>query len=156
MSSKKCTFAIFIYCIKTDSYCLSELLVVVGKVCENHMPDCPSLLSFLLSQDSLAFGQVQFIAVGTPPDDDGFADMRFVTAAARNIGKYMTEYKVVVDKSTVPVGTADKVKAVLAEDLNARGADIPFAVASNPDFLKEGSAVEDFTRPDRIRSWCRR
>lgn len=101
-------------------------------------------------EESVAFGQVQFIAVGTPPDEDGSADMQYVTAAARNIGKFMTEYKVVVDKSTVPVGTAEKVKAVLVEELNARGAVIPFAVASNPEFLKEGSAVEDFMRPDRI------
>lgn len=101
-------------------------------------------------EESVAFGQVQFIAVGTPPDEDGSADLQYVTAAARNIGKHMTEYKVVVDKSTVPVGTADKVKAVLAEELSARGSDLTFSVASNPEFLKEGAAVEDFMRPDRI------
>jgi UDPglucose 6-dehydrogenase len=101
-------------------------------------------------EESVQFGQIQFIAVGTPPDEDGSADLQYVTAAARNIGKYMTEYKVVVDKSTVPVGTADKVKAALSEELKARGLDIPFAVTSNPEFLKEGAAVEDFMRPDRI------
>jgi UDPglucose 6-dehydrogenase len=101
-------------------------------------------------EESVAFGQVQFIAVGTPPDEDGSADLQYVTAAARNIGKYMTGYKVVVDKSTVPVGTADKVRAALAEELTKRGANLPFAVASNPEFLKEGAAVEDFMRPDRI------
>ncbi|MDO8370152.1 MAG: UDP-glucose/GDP-mannose dehydrogenase family protein [Candidatus Nitrotoga sp.] len=101
-------------------------------------------------EESVAFGQIQFIAVGTPPDYDGSTDMQYVIAAARNIGKYMTEYKVVVDKSTVPVGTADKVKAALAQELNVRGVDISFAVASNPEFLKEGAAVEDFMRPDRI------
>jgi UDPglucose 6-dehydrogenase len=101
-------------------------------------------------EESVAFGQVQFIAVGTPPDEDGSADLQYVTAAARNIGKYMTEYKVVVDKSTVPVGTADKVRVALAEELAKRGADIPFAVSSNPEFLKEGAAVEDFMRPDRV------
>lgn len=101
-------------------------------------------------EESVAFGQVQFIAVGTPPDEDGSADLQYVTAAARNIGKYMTEYKVIVDKSTVPVGTADKVKITVIEELNARGIDIPFAVASNPEFLKEGAAIEDFMRPDRI------
>jgi UDPglucose 6-dehydrogenase len=99
---------------------------------------------------SVAFGQVQFIAVGTPPDEDGSADLKYVTAAARNIGRHMTEYKVVVDKSTVPVGTADKVAAALREELAARGVDAPFAVVSNPEFLKEGAAVEDFMRPDRI------
>ena len=101
-------------------------------------------------EESVAWGQVQFIAVGTPPDEDGSADLQYVTAAARNIAKHMTEFKAVVDKSTVPVGTADKVKAAMTEELKARGAAIPFAVASNPEFLKEGAAVEDFMRPDRI------
>lgn len=101
-------------------------------------------------EESVAWGQVQFIAVGTPPDEDGSADLQYVTAAARNIAKHMTEFKVVVDKSTVPVGTADKVKAAMEEELKARDAEIPFAVASNPEFLKEGAAVEDFMRPDRI------
>ena len=101
-------------------------------------------------EESVAFGEVQFIAVGTPPDEDGSADLQYVTAAARNIGKYMTEYKVIVDKSTVPVGTADKVKDALCEELKRRDTEIPFAVVSNPEFLKEGAAVEDFMRPDRI------
>ncbi len=95
-------------------------------------------------------GTVQFIAVGTPPDEDGSADLKYVLAAARNIGKHMTDYKVVVDKSTVPVGTADKVRAVIAEELTARGISVPYSVVSNPEFLKEGAAVEDFMRPDRI------
>lgn len=108
-------------------------------------------LNFTTSiEESVAFGQVQFIAVGTPPDDDGSADMQYVIAAARNIGKYMNEFKVIVDKSTVPVGTADKVKAALNEELKSRGITIPFAIASNPEFLKEGAAVNDFMRPDRI------
>ncbi len=101
-------------------------------------------------EESVAYGQIQFIAVGTPPDEDGSADLQYVTAAARNIGKHMTEYKVIVDKSTVPVGTADKVKAAMIEELTARGSDLGFAVTSNPEFLKEGAAVEDFMRPDRI------
>ncbi len=101
-------------------------------------------------EESVAFGQVQFIAVGTPPDEDGSADLQYVTAAARNIAKHMTEYKVVVDKSTVPVGTADKVKAAINEELAKRGIELPFSVVSNPEFLKEGAAVEDFMRPDRI------
>jgi UDPglucose 6-dehydrogenase len=99
---------------------------------------------------SVAFGEVQFIAVGTPPDEDGSADLQYVVAAARNIGRYMTDYKVVVDKSTVPVGTADRVKAALAEELAARGVDTPFSVVSNPEFLKEGAAIDDFMKPDRI------
>jgi UDPglucose 6-dehydrogenase len=101
-------------------------------------------------EESVAFGDVQFIAVGTPPDEDGSADLQYVVAAARNIGKFMTNYKVVVDKSTVPVGTADKVKAAIADELNGRKANIDFSVVSNPEFLKEGAAVEDFMRPDRI------
>ncbi|NMM21305.1 MAG: UDP-glucose/GDP-mannose dehydrogenase family protein [Rhodoferax sp.] len=100
------------------------------------------------------FGTIQFIAVGTPPDEDGSADMQYVTAAARNIGKYMTDYKVVVDKSTVPVGTADAVKAAIAEELHKRGVDTPYSMVSNPEFLKEGAAVEDFMKPDRIIVGC--
>ena len=95
-------------------------------------------------------GIIQFIAVGTPPDEDGSADLQYVVAAARNIGRLMTDYKVVVDKSTVPVGTGAKVKAAIADELQKRGVDTPFSVVSNPEFLKEGAAVEDFMRPDRI------
>jgi UDPglucose 6-dehydrogenase len=99
---------------------------------------------------AVAHGVLQFIAVGTPPDEDGSADLKYVLAAARNIGRHMSDYKVVVDKSTVPVGTADKVKAAIAEELALRDANIPFSVASNPEFLKEGAAIEDFMSPDRI------
>ncbi|MFO1324247.1 MAG: UDP-glucose/GDP-mannose dehydrogenase family protein [Burkholderiales bacterium] len=99
---------------------------------------------------SVAHGALQFIAVGTPPDEDGSADMQYVIAAARNIGKRMQERKIVVDKSTVPVGTADRVREAIAGELAARGADLSFAVASNPEFLKEGAAVADFMRPDRV------
>ena len=99
---------------------------------------------------AVAHGTLQFIAVGTPPDEDGSADLQYVLTAARNIGRLMTDYKVVVDKSTVPVGTADKVRAAIADELAKRGSDTPFAVVSNPEFLKEGAAVEDFMRPDRI------
>ncbi|WP_326539121.1 UDP-glucose dehydrogenase family protein [Pseudorhodoferax sp.] len=95
-------------------------------------------------------GTIQFIAVGTPPDEDGSADMKYVLAAARNIGQRMTDYKVIVDKSTVPVGTADMVREAVAAALKQRGAQVPYAVVSNPEFLKEGAAVEDFMRPDRI------
>jgi len=108
-------------------------------------------LSFTTDIDAaIAHGVVQFIAVGTPPDEDGSADMQYVLAAARNIGTRMTEYKIVVDKSTVPVGTADRVREAIAVALAARGADLPFAMVSNPEFLKEGAAVEDFMRPDRV------
>ena len=99
---------------------------------------------------AVAHGTIQFIAVGTPPDEDGSADLQYVLAAARNIGRLMTDYKVIVDKSTVPVGTADKVRAAVADELAQRGSDARFAVVSNPEFLKEGAAVEDFMRPDRI------
>jgi UDPglucose 6-dehydrogenase len=99
---------------------------------------------------SVAHGQLQFIAVGTPPDEDGSADLQYVLAAARNIGRHMDGFKVIVDKSTVPVGTADRVAAAVREELAARGVGADFSVVSNPEFLKEGAAVEDFMRPDRI------
>jgi UDPglucose 6-dehydrogenase len=101
-------------------------------------------------KEGVRFGTIQFIAVGTPPDEDGSADMQHVLAAARTIGEHMTDYKLVVDKSTVPVGTADAVRGAVAEALARRGVDVPFSVVSNPEFLKEGAAVEDFMRPDRI------
>jgi len=99
---------------------------------------------------AVAHGTVQFIAVGTPPDEDGSADMQYVLAAARNIGERMTEYKIIVDKSTVPVGTADRVRETIAQALRTRGVDHSFAVVSNPEFLKEGAAIEDFMKPDRV------
>lgn len=100
--------------------------------------------------EAVAFGQLQFIAVGTPPDEDGSADLKYVLAAARNIASRMTGYKLIIDKSTVPVGTGDKVRAAVADELAKRGQSIPFSVVSNPEFLKEGAAVEDFMKPDRI------
>lgn len=108
---------------------------------------------------SVAHGSVQFIAVGTPSDEDGSADLQYVLAAARNIGRHMNDFKVVVDKSTVPVGTANKVTAAINAELTARFVisakgtqefTPTFSVVSNPEFLKEGAAIEDFTRPDRI------
>ncbi len=99
---------------------------------------------------AVAHGVLQFIAVGTPPDEDGSADLQYVVAAARNVGRYMDGYKIVVDKSTVPVGTGDKVRAAIAEELQARGVDHEFSIVSNPEFLKEGAAVDDFMKPDRI------
>lgn len=96
------------------------------------------------------FAQVQFIAVGTPPDEDGSADLQYVLAVGKTIAEHMKDFKIVIDKSTVPVGTADKVSAAMAETLTARGADIDYQVCSNPEFLKEGAAVADFMKPDRI------
>ena len=99
---------------------------------------------------AVGHGTMLLIGVGTPPGDDGSADVQHVLAAARSIGAHMTDYKVVVNKSTVPVGTADRVRAAIAGEIERRGIDIEFAVVSNPEFLKEGAAVEDFMRPDRI------
>jgi UDPglucose 6-dehydrogenase len=98
----------------------------------------------------VAHGDVQFIAVGTPPDEDGSADLQYVLAAARAIGRHLSRFTVVVDKSTVPVGTAGRVAATIADELAARGVTHGFSVVSNPEFLKEGAAVEDFMRPERI------
>jgi UDPglucose 6-dehydrogenase len=100
--------------------------------------------------ESVAHGRVQFIAVGTPPDEDGSADLQHVVAAAHTVGRHMREHRIVVDKSTVPVGTADAVRAAIGAALKERGADLPFTVVSNPEFLKEGAAIEDFMRPDRV------
>jgi len=99
---------------------------------------------------AIAHGEIVFIAVGTPPDEDGSADLKYVLKVAQTIGEHLERPAVVVDKSTVPVGTADKVRATIARALEARGADIAFDVVSNPEFLKEGAAVEDCMRPDRI------
>ena len=98
----------------------------------------------------IGHGEVLFIAVGTPPDEDGSADLQYVQAVAETIGRHLQRPAVVVDKSTVPVGTADKVREAIAAELQARGADVRFDVVSNPEFLKEGAAVEDCMRPDRI------
>jgi len=108
-------------------------------------------LRFTTNLDAaVAHGLLQFIAVGTPPDEDGSADMRHVIAAATSIATRMTEFKVIVDKSTVPVGTADRIRETVAAVLAERKANLPFAIASNPEFLKEGAAVADFMRPDRV------
>jgi UDPglucose 6-dehydrogenase len=101
-------------------------------------------------KDSIHDVDAVFIAVGTPPDEDGSADLQYVLGVAREIGKYMNHYTVVVTKSTVPIGTAKKVKAAIAEELEKRGEDIPFDVASNPEFLMEGAGIDDFLKPDRV------
>jgi len=95
-------------------------------------------------------GLFQFVAVGTPPDEDGSADLQYVLAVARTVGQHMRDYRIVVNKSTVPVGTADRVREVLAGVLRDQAKDIEFDVVSNPEFLKEGAAIEDFMKPDRI------
>jgi UDPglucose 6-dehydrogenase len=102
----------------------------------------------------VAHGQLQMIAVGTPPDEDGSADLSHVLAVARTIGQYIEDYRVIITKSTVPVGTADRVRAAVAESLAERGVTIDYDIASNPEFLKEGAAVGDFTKPDRIIVGC--
>ncbi len=100
--------------------------------------------------ESIKGAQVAFIAVGTPPDEDGSADLQYVLSVAREIGKNMDDYGVIVTKSTVPVGTSEKVRVAVQEELDRRGVDIPFDIASNPEFLKEGAAIDDFMKPDRI------
>ena len=102
------------------------------------------------AEEGVNHGEMHYIAVGTPPDEDGSADLKYVTAVARTIAQYMDSHKVVIDKSTVPVGTADKVRAVMEETLKSRGLEINFDVVSNPEFLKEGAAVADCMRPERI------
>jgi UDPglucose 6-dehydrogenase len=99
---------------------------------------------------SVAHGELQLLAVGTPPDEDGSADLQHVLAAARAIGRHMDGYRILATKSTVPVGTADKVREAVTEELRKRGAQHEFSVVSNPEFLKEGAAVGDFMRPDRV------
>ena len=100
--------------------------------------------------EGVSHGALQLIAVGTPPGEDGSADLQHVLEAARAIGRHMKDYKVIATKSTVPVGTADRIKAAVQEELSGKKLDLAFAVVSNPEFLKEGAAVEDFMRPDRI------
>jgi UDPglucose 6-dehydrogenase len=108
-------------------------------------------LSFTTSlADAMQTAELAFIAVGTPPGEDGSADLQYVLAVAKEIGQHMNDYCIVVDKSTVPVGTADKVKAAVQAELDKRGVAIDFDVVSNPEFLKEGAAIDDFMRPDRV------
>ncbi len=118
--------------------------VVVNNYKNGRLKFCTSL------KDPLAESKVYFIAVGTPPGEDGSADLQYVLAVAREIGQCINDYVMVVDKSTVPVGTADKVKAAIQDELKKRGVKVAFDVVSNPEFLKEGAAVEDFMRPDRV------
>ncbi len=125
-----------------------------------HEPGLDALIKSNIEAERLKFttsakegvdhGLFQLIAVGTPPDEDGSADLKYVLAVARSIGEHMNEYKVVITKSTVPVGTSDKVRGAVTETLSKRKTDHEFDVVSNPEFLKEGAAIEDFMRPDRV------
>lgn len=112
-------------------------------------------LSFTTSlEDAVAKSLLLFIAVGTPPGEDGSADLQHVLAVARGIGRCMSEYKIIIDKSTVPVGTGDRVRAAIQEELAKRGENLQFDVVSNPEFLKEGNAIDDFMKPDRVVVGC--
>jgi UDPglucose 6-dehydrogenase len=112
-------------------------------------------LSFTLDmEEAVKASLVCFIAVGTPPGEDGSADLKYVLGVAHNIGRAMNGFKIIVDKSTVPVGTADKVRAAVQEELLARGVELEFDVVSNPEFLKEGAAIDDFMKPDRVVIGC--
>jgi len=147
-----------VFCLDVDP---AKIATLNGGDIPIYEPGLAELVQQNLAAERLSFstdvaaavkhGDVQFIAVGTPSDEDGSADLQYVLAAARNIGRHMEGFKVVVDKSTVPVGTADKVRDAIQEELDKRGrGDLAFAVVSNPEFLKEGAAVDDFMRPDRI------
>ena len=150
--------------VGNDVLCIDVDAVKVGRLIAGEIPIYEPGLEALVQRNVSAgrlrfttdliegagFGLVQMIAVGTPPGEDGSADLQYVVVAARNLARHLTGYCVVVDKSTVPVGTADKVEAVMREELAARGSTMPFAVVSNPEFLKEGAAIEDFSRPDRV------
>ncbi|WP_404362096.1 UDP-glucose dehydrogenase family protein [Marinobacter sp.] len=116
----------------------------------SHNVEAGRLLFTTDAEQAVQHGILQFIAVGTPPDEDGSADLQYVTAVAKTIGQYMTDYKVIIDKSTVPVGTGDKVYAAARASLDHRGLELELDVVSNPEFLKEGAAVNDFMKPDRI------
>ncbi|GGX95229.1 UDP-glucose 6-dehydrogenase [Litchfieldella qijiaojingensis] len=144
-------------CIDIDADKISHLKD--GKV-PIHEPGLETLIRHNLEEgrlhfttdaaEAVNFGLLQFIAVGTPPDEDGSADLQHVLKVARTIGMHMQDYKIIVDKSTVPVGTADQVRATIAETLSERGAELAFDVCSNPEFLKEGAAIEDFSKGARV------
>jgi len=121
----------------------------LGELVSRNM-DAGRLRFTVEADEAVTHGTIIFIAVGTPAAEDGSADLAHVLAAARTIGEFMNDYKVVVDKSTVPVGTAERVHDTIADELRRRGAIVPFSVVSNPEFLKEGAAIEDFMRPDRV------
>lgn len=144
-------------CIDTDEKKIESLQKGIIPIYENGLEEMVSRnakakrLKFTTSlENCLDEVEVIFSAVGTPPDEDGSADLSYVLEVARTIGRHMKQYKLIVTKSTVPVGTARKVRAVIQEELDKRGVDIEFDVASNPEFLKEGNAINDFMSPDRV------
>ena len=144
-------------CVDTNSEKIESLQKVIIPIYENGLEEMvlrnmkAKRLKFTTSLEScLDDVEVIFSAVGTPPDEDGSADLKYVLEVARSIGRNMKQYKLVVTKSTVPVGTAPKVRAVIQEELDKRGVKIDFDVASNPEFLKEGNAISDFMSPDRV------
>ena len=144
-------------CVDTNSEKIESLQKGIIPIYENGLEEMvlrnmkAKRLKFTTSLEScLDDVEVIFSAVGTPPDEDGSADLKYVLEVARTIGRNMKQYKLVVTKSTVPVGTAPKVRAVIQEELDKRGVKIDFDVASNPEFLKEGNAISDFTSPDRV------
>ena len=146
-----------VICVDVDEEKVAKLAQAMSTI---HEPGLPELLQKNVAAGRLAFttdaaqaiaaSDIQFIAVGTPPDEDGSADLQYVLQVAKQIGQHMTGYKLIIDKSTVPVGTADKVRQAIQAELTARQVDYTFDVISNPEFLKEGAAIEDFMRPDRI------
>lgn len=144
-------------CVDTNSEKIESLKKGIIPIYENGLEEMvlrnvkAKRLKFTTSLEScLDEAEVIFSAVGTPPDEDGSADLSYVLAVARTIGRHMKQYKLVVTKSTVPVGTARKVRSVIQEELDKRGLQIKFDVASNPEFLKEGNAISDFMSPDRV------
>ncbi|PKN80736.1 MAG: UDP-glucose 6-dehydrogenase [Candidatus Cloacimonetes bacterium HGW-Cloacimonetes-1] len=146
-----------VICVDNDSTKIDKLITGEIPIFEPGLEDMVrrnsegGRLSFTMDlKTSVEQSLVIFIAVGTPPDEDGSADLQYVLAVARDIALYMNEYKIVVDKSTVPVGTADLVIAEMKKVLHERGVDFEFDVVSNPEFLKEGAAIDDFMRPDRV------
>ncbi len=146
-----------VVCVDVDKAKIEKLRKGISPIYE---PGLDDLLAKNMASGRLVFStslaevleecEIVFTAVGTPPDEDGSADLKYVLEVAREVGRAMQSYKLVVTKSTVPVGTAAKVKAAIAGELERRGVEIPFDVASNPEFLKEGSAVKDFMYPDRV------
>ena len=144
-------------CVDTNSEKIESLQKGVIPIYENGLEEMvlrnvkAKRLKFTTSLEScLNDVEVIFSAVGTPPDEDGSADLSYVLEVARTIGRHMNQYKLVVTKSTVPVGTARRVRAAIQEELDKRGVTIEFDVASNPEFLKEGNAISDFMSPDRV------
>jgi UDPglucose 6-dehydrogenase len=150
-----------VVCVDVDAKRIAELQRGVSPI---HEQGLEPLLQRNAAAGRLAFtsdvaaavnhGTIVFIAVGTPAAEDGSADLQYVLAVAQSIGNHMNDYKLVVNKSTVPVGTADQVRETLAAALRQRAAVLPFAVVSNPEFLKEGVAIDDFMRPDRVIVGC--